>query len=231
MPRRVNPGIVPTRTAARSPFRWDGGSHGAGRRYTDRVKPLAVRHRYAFSDYVDLEEASNVRHEYFRGEIYAMAGGTPDHAALCLAFGAELRDKLRGGRCRAFGADLRIRVLACGLATYPDVSVVCGPLERDPESRTTVTNPTVVVEVLSPSTEEYDRGDKFEIYKQLPSLKEYVLVSLREPLIQVWRRNEEAAWLQEEAHAGGRVRLLSLGCEIAVDDVYRDGLEDAKAGR
>ena len=192
---------------------------------------MAVRHHYAFSDYVDLEQASNVRHEYFQGEIYAMAGGTPDHAALCLAFGAELREKLKGDRCRAFSADLRIRVLASGLATYPDVSVVCGPLERDPESRTTVTNPTVVVEVLSPSTEEYDRGDKFELYKQMPSLKEYVLVSFRDPVIQVWRRNSDGAWLQEEARSGARVRLLSLGCEIAVDDVYRDGLDDANGTR
>ena len=192
------------------------------------MKPLAVRHRYSFADYIDLEEASNVRHEYFQGEIYAIAGGTPDHAALCLAFGAELRDKLTGSQCRAFSADLRIRVLASGMATYPDVSVVCGPLERDPDSRTTVTNPILLVEVLSPGTEAYDRGDKFEIYKQLPSLKEYVLVSFREPAIEVWRRTDSGDWTREEARVGGRVRLTSVGCEVSVDDVYRGGLEDAK---
>jgi Uma2 family endonuclease len=192
------------------------------------VSRLAVHHRYSFVDYVELEQASNVKHEFFKGEIYAMAGGTPDHAALCLAFGAELRARV-ASPCRAFGSELRIRVLATGLATYPDACVVCGPLERDPASHVTVTNPVVVVEVLSPSTEPYDRGAKFEHYKMLPSLQEYVLVSSQEPLVEVRRRGEADEWESEESRTGGTVRLRSLGCEIPVDEVYRDVLKDLPA--
>jgi Uma2 family endonuclease len=187
------------------------------------VSGLAVRHRYTFADYVELEQTSNVKHEFFQGEIYAMAGGTPEHAALCLAFGAELRARLASG-CRAFGSELRIRVLATGLATYPDASVVCGPLERDPESPVTVTNPVVVVEVLSPSTAQYDRGEKFEHYRRLTSLQEYVLVSSDEPLVEVRRRTPRGDWESEQHRAGGIVRLRSLAREVPVDDVYRGAL-------
>lgn len=189
----------------------------------------AVRHRYRFTEYLLLEDSSNVKHEYFAGEIYAMAGGTPDHAAFAMSFGAALVECLRGRPCRVFNSDLRIRVLATGLATYPDATVVCGPLERDPESRTTVTNPLLVAEVLSDATEEYDRGDKMEHYKRIPSLREYVLICHRKAEIEIWRRGDEGAWVQHRAGVGGRIHLESLDCEVAVDDVYRGGLEDARS--
>src|SRR5436190_23914995 len=104
-------------------------------------------HGYTFAEYLDLEGASNVKHEFLAGEIYAMAGGTPRHAALTLAVGGALLTQLRGGPCRAFSSDLRVRVRATGLATYPDVAIVCGPLETDPDSDAIVTNPAVLVEV------------------------------------------------------------------------------------
>ena len=193
------------------------------------VSERAVHHRYSFAEYLALEEASNVKHEYFGGEIYGMAGGTPDHAALAMSFGAALLQHLSGRPCRVFSSDLRIRVLATGLATSPDVTVVCGPLERDPESRTTVVNPVLVAEVLSDGTEDYDRGEKLEHYKRAPSLKECVLISHREPRVEVWRRGAGDVWVREQAGAGGRVRLESLGCEVATDDIYRGGLEDTAA--
>lgn len=93
------------------------------------------RHKYTFADYEDLEQASNVKHEFFAGEIYAIAGGTPEHAALAVAVAALLFPQLQAGPCRTFSSDLRVRVRATGLASYPDVTVVCGPLERDPEAR------------------------------------------------------------------------------------------------
>jgi Uma2 family endonuclease len=191
----------------------------------------AVHHRYTFAEYLLLEESSNVKHEYFAGEIYGMAGGTPDHAALAMSFGAALPDRLRGRPCRVFSSDLRVRVLATGLATYPDVTVVCGPLERDPESRTTVVNPVLVAEVTSDSTEEYDRGDKLAHYRQIPSLEEYALISHREPRVEVWRREPDGTWVHAAAGAGGRIHLASVDGELAVDEVYRSGLEDADAGR
>jgi Uma2 family endonuclease len=189
-----------------------------------------VHHRYSFAEYLALEESSNVKHEYFAGEIYGMPRGTPDDAALAMNFGAALVSRLRDQPCRVFSSDLRVRVLATGLATYPDVTVVCGPLERDPESRTTVVNPRLIAEVSSDATEEYDRGDKLEHYKRIPSLAECVLISHREPRVEVWRRGPNDVWRREEASAGSRLRLESLGCEIAVDEIYRGGLEDAGQG-
>ncbi len=123
---------------------------------------LAHAAHYTFRDYLALEESGNVKHEFYQGEIYAMAGGTPAHAALQVAVPSLLFPQIRGGTCRAHGAVLRVRVLATGLATYPDVTPVCGPRELDPEDANTVVNPTVLFEVLSPGTAEFDRGGKFE---------------------------------------------------------------------
>jgi len=191
------------------------------------VTEPAARHRYSYADYLALEEASNVKHEFFAGEIYGLAGGTPDHAALAANLGAALVARVGDRPCRVFSSDLRVRVLATGLATYPDVTVVCGPLERDPDSRTTVVNPTLVAEVSSASTEDYDRGEKLEHYKRIPSLRECVLVSHREPRVEVWRRSAAGRWERDAAVSGEVIRLKSLDCEIAVDDIYRGGLEDA----
>jgi Uma2 family endonuclease len=189
----------------------------------------AVHHRYSFAEYLALEETSNVKHEYFGGEIYGMAGGTPDHAALAMNFGAALLRLLGDRPCRVFSSDLRIRALATGLTTYPDVTVVCGPLERDPESRTTVVNPVLVAEVLSDGTEDYDRGEKLGHYKRIPSLRECVLISHKERRVETWRRGPGDVWTREQQGSGGRLRLESLGVEVATDEIYRGGLEDAAA--
>jgi Uma2 family endonuclease len=125
-----------------------------------------------------------------------------------------------------FSSDLRVRVLATGLATYPDVTVVCGPLERDPESRTTVVNPTVVIEVTSDGTEDYDRGEKLDHYKQISSLRECVIASHRRPLLDLWRREPDGSWSHRAAAEGQVLRLESLGCQLGPDDLYRVGLED-----
>lgn len=178
-------------------------------------------HRHSFQDYLALEEASNVKHEYLTGEIYGMAGGTPEHAALAVAVSSAFHAKLRGGRCRVFSSDLRIRVLATGLATYPDVSVVCGTPERDPESATTVVNPTVVVEVLSDGTEDYDRNEKIGHYRQIPSLAAIVFVSHRERRIEVWSRSGDA-WVETVAGPGEEVAVPVIECLLPVDAVYGD---------
>jgi Uma2 family endonuclease len=188
------------------------------------IQPIH-RHRYTYADYLALEAASNVKHEFLEGEIYAMAGGTPDHAALAVAVSAALVGQLRDQPCRVFSSDLRIRVLATGLATYPDVTVVCGPLEHDTESATTVVNPTMVVEVTSDGTEDYDRGEKLENYRQIPTLRECLLVSHRTRSIDVWRRNPDGGeWRREQARAGDKVRLASIDGELSVDEIYRTGL-------
>mgnify|MGYP003827017317 CR=1 FL=1 len=122
-------------------------------------------HRYTYREYLALEDGANVRHEFLDGEIYAMAGGTPEHASICVNVSTALNVQLRGRGCRVHSSDLRIRVLPTGLVTYPDVTVVCAHAELDPEHRHTITNPQLVVEVLSPSTAAYDRGEKLAHYK------------------------------------------------------------------
>jgi Uma2 family endonuclease len=182
---------------------------------------------YAWHEYLALEAASNVKHEYLDGQIYAMAGGSPDHAALQLAVPNLLFAQLRPGRCRAYGSDLRVRVLATGLATYPDVTILCGPRELDPEDRNSVTNPTLLVEVLSKSTEDYDRGEKFAHYKRIPSLRQYVLVSQGDPCVEVWTRDAEGAWTSVVSTDGEVAELGSIGARLDVRELYEAAAEGA----
>lgn len=180
----------------------------------------ASRRHHTFDEYLDVEEKSReVKHEFVNGEIFAMAGGSVEHAALAQAIGGLLVAHLRGGPCRAYSADLRIRIPEAGVATYADATVVCDPVERDPASPTHVVNPRIVVEVLSPSTEAYDRGEKRGYYQQLASLREYVLISQDRRRVEVWSRTTEG--FQREVHeSGGIVSLDSIDLRLAVDELY-----------
>jgi Uma2 family endonuclease len=172
-----------------------------------------------------LEEAANVRHEFLDGEIYAMAGGTPQHAAISMNIGAALNVQLRGKPCRVHSSDLRIRVPATGLVAYPDVSVVCGHVERDPEDGNTIVNPVLLVEVLSPSTEEYDRYEKLSHYKQIASLQEVLLVAHSQKEVEHWRRGADGQWVSSLRRSKDLIALSSVGCTLDVEDIYRDELE------
>lgn len=182
---------------------------------------------YTFAEYIALEEKSDVKHELIHGEIYATAHGTPEHSRLCARMIVALDKALAGRPCEVFTSDMRVRVTATGLATYPDVSVVCGPLAIDPENRNTVTNPIVIVEVLSDSTEKYDRTDKFKHYVRLPSLRDYLLVDQHEPRIEHYLRNDDGTWTWREVMPPDAVRL-SLGVEIRVSEVYRTALSGSQ---
>jgi Uma2 family endonuclease len=187
----------------------------------------ARRVHHSYAEYTALEDESPIRHEYLDGEIYAMAGGSPDHAALA----AVLIRLLGGGLplgCRTFTSDLRVRIPATGLSTYPDVSVICGRTQRAVDDPLAVTNPVVVVEVTSASTEEYDRGEKLRHYQSLPSVREVLIASHARPQLTLHRREAAGAWTVLQAATGGTVELVSLGVRLAVDDVYRDGLEDVE---
>jgi Uma2 family endonuclease len=179
----------------------------------------APHHAYTFEEYLELEEISGIRHEYYRGAIYAMAGGTPEHAAVAAAITTMLGRQLDATTCRVYSSDLRVRVLATGLATYPDVTVICGPSERDPNSPTHVTNPKLVVEVSSPSTADYDRGEKLLHYQQIPSLEAVLLVDHLRPGIDLWTRTADG-WHSEHFDAGQSIGLAAIACTLSVDDVY-----------
>lgn len=180
----------------------------------------AQRRHHTLADYLEVEELSPaVKHELVHGEIFAMAGGTVEHAALSTAISALLVVRLRTGPCRAYSSDLRIRIREANVSTYADATIVCDPVERDPESPTHVTNPRVVIEVLSPSTEGYDRDEKRLYYQLLPSLREYVLVAQDRRRVEVWRREAES-WEYAVYDAGTRFFLASISAELDVDEIY-----------
>jgi Uma2 family endonuclease len=177
-------------------------------------------HEYTFADYLALERESETKHEFDAGEIAAMSGGTARHSALAVNVTVALMTARPSG-CTVFQSDMRVRVVATGRATYPDVSMVCGPIEhdRDDAARTTITNPALLVEVLSVTTEKGDRGNKWMHYQQIPSLQEYVLVS-EEPRIEIFRRTASNTWEYVEVREG-TVRLASgLALDLAV--LYAD---------
>jgi Uma2 family endonuclease len=182
------------------------------------------RAHYTRAEYIAFERASNSKHEYFGGSIFAMAGGSREHALVAVNVTTLLNSALRGRPCGVHSSDLRIRVLDTGLETYPDASVVCGHAEVDPEDPHVVLNPIVVVEVTRPSAEAYDRGEKLQHYKRIASLREVVIVSHRERLVEVIRREEDGSWSRHEGRSGGTVTLTALECDLPLDEVYRDPL-------
>jgi Uma2 family endonuclease len=176
-----------------------------------------------YEEYLALETSSELKHEYVNGVVYAMSGGTPEHARLATSMSYQLSRALAGRPCVVFSADGRVRIAATGRSTYPDLSVVCGRLERASDDPDAIANPVVLVEVLSDTTERSDRGDKFAHYRQIPSLQEYVLISQHTRRVEVFHRANEG-WLMTEAVAGSSVTLSSIGVTIAVDDLYHDPL-------
>jgi Uma2 family endonuclease len=186
----------------------------------DMASPAVRHHQYTFADYLALEEASNTKHEFLEGEIYAMAGGTPEHSGLAVAATVALAGQLAGGPCRVFSSDLRVRVRATGLTTYPDVSVFCEALERDPENADTVTNPRLLVEVLSKSTEAYDRGPKLHHYRLIPSLQAIVLISYRQRELEVWQRQSDGSWTSGTFGPGQTASIETPSVRLVVDEIY-----------
>jgi Uma2 family endonuclease len=179
-------------------------------------------HRHTYADYVAVEQTSSTKHEFYDGEIYAMAGGTEEHSALAAEVLYQLRNAIGDRPCRVHTSDLRIYVESVGLATFPDCSVICGPLEQhDPSPSSTALNPLVLVEVTSDSSEAYDTGFKLEAYRRIPSLRDYIVVSHRERRITVHHRESSGAWISTVAIRGGAVEVGSLGARLVVDDVYR----------
>jgi Uma2 family endonuclease len=179
-------------------------------------------HRYTYAEYVALELESPTKHEFLDGEIYAMAGGSEEHSALAAEILRVLGNAVGERPCRVHTSDLRIYVEAAGLATFPDGSVVCGPLEQHgPSPAATALNPMVLLEVTSDSSQEYDTGAKLDCYRTIPSLRDYIIVSHRERRITVHHRSEDGSWVTRVAIAGGRVGVESLGADLAVDEIYR----------
>jgi len=173
------------------------------------------------AEYLRRERLSEFRSEYFAGEMFAMAGGSFRQSLIKLNVGAEFRSALKGKTFIACDSDLRIKVSASGLYTYPDASVICEPVEFEDEQRDTVLNPVLLVEVLSPSTEAYDRGKKFEHYRRISSLRDYLLVSQDAPHIEHFHRNENQTWTLTDINGmDAKVDIASLGISVQLREVY-----------
>jgi Uma2 family endonuclease len=180
----------------------------------------AVRSALSPQEYLAFERASELRHEYAGGEIFARSGGTREHSLIAVNIIGELSSALLGRACEVHASDMRLKSQATGRYVYPDGSVVCGQPIFEDATRDTLLNPVVVVEVLSDSTEAYDRGDKFALYQTIPSFQEYVLASQKEARIEHFRRLEGGSWLLRILRPGDTLVLESIGCSIPVDRAY-----------
>jgi Uma2 family endonuclease len=183
----------------------------------------AAKRRATYAEYMALEAASETKHEYVSGVIVSMAGGTIEHGRLISRLAVLLSEALHGRPCVVLSSDVRVRVRTADRATYPDLHVVCGSVERDPEDDHAVVNPIVIVEVLSDSSAESDRGDKFAAYRRLPTLREYVLVSQHERRVDVYRRDGRR-WILDEHVRGEALHLETLEVALHVDELYSDPL-------
>jgi Uma2 family endonuclease len=177
--------------------------------------------RVSIETYLAAERQAETKSEYLDGEVFAMSGASRRHNLIALNVAASVHGQLRGRACEAYAGDMRVHVPATGLYTYPDVTVVCGEPRFDDSELDTLLNPTLVIEVLSPSTEGYDRGKKFVYYRTLESLREYVLVAQDEIRVELFTRQGDGHWLLSEAgRVDETISLASIGCELRLADVY-----------
>ena len=184
--------------------------------------PQAVK-RFTPGEYYRLERDALSRNEYYKGEIFAMAGGTATHSLICNNVSGEARARLKGGPCTVYESNLRLKVKATGLRTYPDVSIYCEPLEADDEDpySETYTNPTVLFEVLSKSTEAYDRGAKPENYRKIESLRAYALISQYAPHVELYERQPSGNWLfREFLGLDATVTISSPALDLPMAEIY-----------
>lgn len=185
---------------------------------------LAVKRKWTSAEYLSLERASAEKHEYINGEIFAMAGCSLKHDRVATSLLAAFSNRLRGSRCEPHSSDVRIHIPATGKYTYSDGFIICGPEFTD-DSLDTVTNPCVIAEVLSSSTEGYDRGAKFEAYKSIPALRDYLLFSQDRIFLEHFYRQADGAWVRCEVRVGQVLQLRAIALMIPVEDLYPWGFD------
>ena len=173
-------------------------------------------------EYLAFERGTDARHEYLDGHVYAMAGESIEHSRICVNVAGELRSRLKGSPCEVLSPNMKVVTSPSGLFSYPDVVVICGEPQFYDERRDILTNPTVVFEVLSPSTEAYDRGEKFLRYRtQIETLREYVLVSQHRPLVEHYVRQPDGSWSYSSAgDLSEAIDLPSIDCRLPLSEIY-----------
>lgn len=185
--------------------------------------PIAVydKKKLSVQEYLKFEGESPEKHEFYRNEVFAMAGAGPRHNKIFSNLFIALGIRLKGKPCQPYGSDLRIQIPENTLFTYPDISIFCGNFVSSYDDPDTVVRPTVLFEILSPSTKDYDRGGKFKLYRDIPTLKEYVLIDSEAINVEVFRINAAGHWeLEEYKKIAERVMISSAGVEIPLNDIY-----------
>lgn len=181
---------------------------------------VSTQPRLTPEQYLDLERKATSKSEYLSGHIYVMAGASREHNLITVNISGELRAQLKGRPCETYVNDMRLKVSSTGLYTYPDVAVVCDDPRFEDNHLDTLLNPLVLVEVLSPSTEAYDRGEKFAHYRRLESLGEYVLVAQDRVRVEVYLRQGEQWLLRELSDLDSVLNLASINCDISLGEIY-----------
>ncbi len=172
-------------------------------------------------EYLRWEKESVEKNEYYRGEIFAMAGAGARHNIIAVNMLREISLALKGKPCRPYGSDLRVHIPENTLFTYPDISIICGDIIPSKEDTDTAILPAVIIEILSPSTKQYDRGEKFKLYREIPSLKEYIMVDAESIFIESFSINSSSHWeLTEYKTTEGSLPILSVGLLLAIADIY-----------
>ena len=188
------------------------------------IKEPAVaygKEKISIEEYLEMENASLEKHEYYKGEIFAMSGAKVPHNAISGNLFVALSNKLKGKKCKPYKSDQRIHIPSNTLFTYPDISIICGEVISLNDDDWNVLNPTVIIEVLSPSTKNYDRGEKFKLYRDIPTLKEYILVDSNSIHVEVFRLNENNHWELEEYNSPNDLLYAkAIGEEIPLSDIY-----------
>lgn len=181
----------------------------------------APKPKMTAKDYLEVERSANFKSEFFHGEMFAMAGASRDHNRVKENLVGELFTRLKGGPCQTYSSDQRVLVEATGLYTYPDILILCGPGTNDLADSNTLTNPTAIIEVLSPSSERYDRGTKFRNYQKIPSLTEYILVAQDEAVCERFVRQPDESWaLVSFVGLAATLAFTSVPARIPLADIY-----------
>jgi len=179
------------------------------------------KQKISIEEYLEMENASPEKHEYYQGEVFAMSGAKVPHVIINDNILTALKQKLKGKPCKPFGNDMRIHIEANTLFTYPDISIVCGDIITLNNDEYNVLNPSVLIEVLSKGTKNYDRGDKFKLYREIPTLKEYVLIDSESLSVEIFRLNENKHWELEEYKTDAEsFEIKTINTNLSFDEVY-----------
>ncbi|WP_231427673.1 MULTISPECIES: Uma2 family endonuclease [Pedobacter] len=178
------------------------------------------KRHFTVAEYLEMEKASQEKHEYFQGEIFSMAGASTNHNEIFTNLFLEI-GALLGKPCRPYGSDLRMQITANGLFTYPDISIYCNGLNHSDIDNESFIEPTLIIEILSPSTKDYDRGHKFDLYKDIPTLKEYILIDSEAISVEAFYLNGKQNWeLIEYKKIDEAVKFVSMGFEVPLNEIY-----------